>query len=186
MTNIDWSEYYKGTAGNPPHPLLVKALTYLEDRDAAIDLGAGVLNETRYLLDQGFNVTTVDQSPLVEQEAKRIGSPKIHAFTASFEDFDFPKEKYDLAVAIFALPFIEDHFTEVFEKIKSSLKVGGVFCGQFFGDRDQRKNNTNRTFHTKEQVLELLRDFEVLSFEEEERKKGDMNAHIFHVIARKK
>jgi hypothetical protein len=34
--------------------------------------------------------------------------------------------------------------------------------------------------------MELLNDLEVLSFEEEEKLKGDMNAHIFHVIARKK
>lgn len=186
MTNIDWSEYYKGTAGNPPHLLLIKALAYVQNRYKAIDLGAGALNETRYLLEQGFDVTTVDQSPLVEQEARRIGSKKLHTFTDSFEDFDFPKEEYDLVVAIYALPFMENRFNDVFEKIKLCLKNGGVFCGQFFGNRDQRKNNTNRTFHTKEQVMELLSDLEVLSFEEEERKKGDMNAHIFHVIARKK
>ena len=51
------------------------------------------------------------------------------------------------------------------------LKNGGVFCGQFFGNRDQRKNNTHRTFHTKEQALELLKGLEVLSFEEEEKLK---------------
>ncbi len=186
MINIDWSEYYKGTVGNPPHPLLVKALTYMQSRDKAIDIGAGALNETRYLLEQGFDVTTVDQSSLVEQEVKRTGSPKLHAFTVSFEDFDFPKDTYDLAMAMFALPFMEDHFSDVFAKIKLSLKKGGVFCGQFFGNRDQRKNNTNRTFHTKEQVMELLDDLAVLSFEEEERLKGNMNAHIFHVIARRK
>jgi len=186
MSNIDWSEYYKGTAGNPPYPLLVKALTFLKNKDKAIDLGAGALNETRYLLEQGFDVTAVDQSPLVEQAAIRIGSPKLHAFTASFESFDFPKDRYDLAAAMFALPFVEDNFSDVFAKVKSSLKKGGVFCGQFFGDRDQRKNNTHRTFHTKEQVLELFEGLEVLSFEEEERLKGDMNSHIFHVIARKK
>ncbi len=186
MTKIDWSEYYKGTAGNPPNPVLIKALTYVQNRDKAIDLGAGALNETRYLLEQGFDVTAIDQSPLVEQEARRIESPKLHAVTASFENFDFPKETYDLAVAIYALPFIENGFSDVFAIIKSSLKNGGVFCGQFFGNRDQRKNNTHRTFHTKEQVLELLKGLEVLSFEEEEKLKGDMNAHIFHIIARKK
>jgi SAM-dependent methyltransferase len=186
MANIDWSEYYKGTAGNPPNPLLEKALTYLQGRDKAIDLGAGALNETCYLLKQGFDVTTVDQSPLVEQRAKNIGSPKLHSFTSSFEEFNFPMSEYDLAVAMFALPFIENRFSDVFTKIKLSLKEGGIFCGQFFGNRDQRRNNTNRTFHTKEQVMELLNDLEVLSFEEEEKLKGDMNAHIFHVIARKK
>lgn len=186
MSDINWEEYYKGTAGNPPNPLLLKALTYVRGLEKAIDLGAGALNETRYLLAQGFDVTTVDSSPLVEQMARSIGSPRLHPFTGSFEDFDFPEDEYDLVVAMFALPFLESHFEDVFTKVKASLKVGGVFCGQFFGDRDQRKNHTNRTFHTKEQVLELIGDLEILTFEEEERLKGDMNSHIFHVIARKR
>ncbi len=186
MTNIDWSEYYKGTAGNPPHPLLLKALEFVQKAGRAIDLGAGALNESRYLLEKGFDVTVIDQSPLVEEEANRIDSPKLHPITVSFDKFDFPKEEYDLAVAMFSLPFIENNFGDIFSKIKLSLKSGGIFCGQFFGNRDQRKNNTNRTFHTREQVAELLNDLEILSFEEEERLKGDMNAHIFHVIARKK
>lgn len=186
MTNIDWSEYYKGTAGNPPHPLLIKALEFISNKDKALDLGAGALNETKYLLEQGFEVTAVDQSPLVAEMAKQIQSPKLHVITASFENFDFSRNSYDLIVALFALPFMENNFESVFARIKSSLKNGGIFCGQFFGNRDQRKNNTNRTFHTKEQVMDLLSDLEVLSFEEEEKMKGDMNAHIFHVIARKK
>jgi trans-aconitate methyltransferase len=186
MTNINWSEYYKGTVGNPPNPVLVKAVQYVQCKEKAIDLGAGALNETRYLLSFGFDVTTIDQSQIVEEETRKIDSVQIHPYTTSFEDFDFPKDAYDLAVSIHSLPFIEKDFDKVFERIVLSLKIGGIFCGQFFGVRDMRRNNTNRTFHTKEQVLELLHDFDILSFEEEERMRGDANVHIFHVIARKR
>lgn len=129
----DWSDYYKATKAKPPRPLLVKALEFVENKDKAIDLGGGALNDTKYLLDQGFDVTVVDKSPLMEQEAKDIPSDKLHAFTAAFEDFNFPKEEYDLASAMFALPFAApNHFNAVFEKIKDSLKKGGIFCGQIF------------------------------------------------------
>lgn len=187
MPRINWSEYYKGTAGQPPHPLLLTALLYVPNAGKAIDIGAGALNETRYLLEKGFDITVVDQSHQVEQEAKKMGSEKIRAFTSRFEDFTFPKESYDLAVAMFSLPFLKrEDFSAVFEKTKSSLKRRGIFCGQFFGDRDERKLATSRTFHTKEQVLELLKDMEVLSFEEEEKIKGEKKWHIFHVVARKR
>lgn len=187
----DWSDYYKATQAKPPRPLLVKALEQVSHKDKAIDIGGGALNDSKYLLNQGFEVTVIDKSPLVEQEAKNIPSNKLTSITTSFEDFNFPKEEYDLASAMFSLPFTPpNQFTEVFEKVKNSLKKGGIFCGQFFGDRDEWKTNTDMTFHTKEQVQELLKDLEIISFSEDEKDaktaKGDMKHwHLFHIIARK-
>ena len=187
----DWSDYYKATRAKPPRPLLVKALEFISNKGKAIDLGGGALNDTRYLLEQGFDVTVIDKSPLMEQEAKNIKNERLHALTAGFEDFNFPKEEYDLASAMFALPFTAPaHFDEVFEKIKGSLKKGGIFCGQLFGDRDEWKTNSNMTFHTKEQAQDLLSDLEVISFKEDEKDdktaKGEMKHwHVFHIIARK-
>jgi len=191
MTNKDWSDYYKATKTKPPRPLLVKVLEYVPDKGKAIDIGGGALNDTRYLLDQGFDVTVIDKSPLMEDEAKNIPNNKLHAYTASFEDFNFPKEEYNLASAMFALPFTDpEHFNKVFSKIKDSLKKGGVFCGQFFGECDEWKTNPHMTFHTKEQAQELLNGLEIISFKEDEKDDktatGDMKHwHIFHIIARK-
>lgn len=187
----DWSDYYKATQSKPPRPLLVKALESVINKGKAIDIGGGALNDTKYLLDQGFEVTVIDKSPLMEQEAKNIPSDKLRAITTSFEDFNFPNEEYDLASAMFALPFTSPtHFTEVFEKVKSSLKNGGIFCGQFFGDRDEWNTNPKMTFHTKEEAENLLKDVEVISFKEEEKEDktatgGMKHWHVFHIIARK-
>ena len=187
----DWSDYYNATKAKPPRPLLVKALGFVSNKGKAIDLGGGALNDTRYLLEQGFDVTVIDKSPLMEQEAQNIKNDKIHAFTSGFEEFNFIKEEYDIASAMFALPFTAPaYFNEVFEKIKGSLKKGGIFCGQFFGDRDEWRTNTNMTFHTKEQAQELLKDLEIILFKEDEKDdktaKGEMKHwHVFHIIARK-
>ena len=188
----DWSDYYKVTKAKPPRPLLVKALESVADKNKAIDIGGGALNDTRYLLEQGFDVTVIDKSPLMEQESEDIPNDKLHAFTVGFEDFDFPENGYDLASAMYALPFTDPaHFDSVFTKIKGSLKMGGIFCGQFFGERDEWSTNQKMTFHTKEQAENLLSDLEVISFKEEEKEdktaKGDMKHwHVFHIIARKK
>ncbi len=188
----DWSDYYKATQSKPPRPLLVKALEYVNNKVKAIDIGGGALNDTKYLLDQGFEVTVIDKSPLVEQEAKKIPNNKLQAITTSFEDFSFSNEEYDLASAMFALPFTSPtHFNEVLEKIKRSLKKGGIFCGQFFGDRDEWNINPKMTFHTKAEVENLLKDLEVISFKEDEKEDktatgGMKHWHIFHIIARKK
>jgi tellurite methyltransferase len=191
MANKDWSDYYKATQSKPPRPLLVKALEYVKNKNKAIDIGGGALNDTKHLLDQGFEVTVIDKSPLMEKEAKNIPSDKLQAITTSFEEFNFPKEEYDLASAMFALPFTTPkHFTEVFEKIKDSLKKDGIFCGQFFGDRDEWRTNSNMTFHTREQAENLIKDLEVISFKEEEKEDktatgGMKHWHIFHIIAKK-
>ncbi len=94
----DWSDYYKATKAKPPRPLLVKALGFVKNKGKAIDLGGGALNDSKYLLDQGFDVTVIDKSPLMEQEAKDIPNNKLHAFTFAFEDFNFPKAEYEFVV----------------------------------------------------------------------------------------
>ncbi len=187
----DWSEYYEITKAKPPTKLLVKALEYVTDKGKAIDIGAGALKDTRYLLEQGFEVTAIDKSPLMEQGVKTLENDKVQAFTTSFEDFDFSENKYDIASAMFSLPFTEPaHFETVFIKIKNSLKKGGVFCGQFFGMNDEWSKNPKMTFHTEAQVKELLNGLEVLSFKEVEEDSTTANGtpkhwHIFHIIAKK-
>lgn len=191
MTQHDWSEYYKITKVKPPSKLLISALDNVLDKNKAIDIGAGSLKDTVYLLEQGFDVTSIDKSPLMEEESKSINHEHLHVYTSSFEEFDFPIEEYDIASAMFALPFMNPNsFDSVFSKIKDSLNTGGVFCGQFFGINDEWSTNSKMTFHTKEQVEQLLGDLEIIRFQEEE--KDDMTAmgkmkhwHIFHVIARK-
>ena len=187
----DWSEYYEITKANPPSKLLVKALEYVTNKDKALDIGAGALKDTRYLLNQGFWVTAIDKSPLMVQEAKALGSNKVQAFTTSFEDFAFPKNEYDIASAMFSLPFTEPtHFEVVFNRIKDSLKKGGIFCGQFFGLNDEWSKNPRMTFHSETQVKELLNDLELILFEEIEEDSTTANGtpkhwHIFHIIGKK-
>lgn len=187
----DWSEYYEITKSKPPTKLLVKALEYVPEKDKAIDIGAGALKDARYLLEQGFDVTAIDKSPLMEQEAKALDNDNLHAFTTSFEDFNFHKNEYDIASSMFALPFTApEHFEKVFNEIKLSLKKGGIFCGQFFGINDEWSKNPKMTFHTEEQVRDLFVDFEILSLKEIEEDGTTANGtpkhwHVFHVIARK-
>ena len=187
----DWSEYFEFTREKPPFSLLVEALKYVTDKDKAIDIGGGALRDTRYLLNYGFDVTVIDNSPLLEQEASRINNDKLHAYIVSFEDFNFPKNEYNLASAMFALTFCDpNHFDVVFEKIKDSLKPGGIFCGQLFGDRDKWSNNIKMTYPSKDRLVKLLTGFEVISFVEKETDDKDANdevrcGHVFQFIVRK-
>ena len=187
----DWSEFYKITKNQPPSNLLVKALEYVVRKGKAIDIGGGALKDARYLLEQGFDVTVVDKEELMAKAAEVIHSKTLHAVVSSFVDFDFPKNTYDLASAMFSLPFNpSESFDQVFEHIKKSLVAGGIFCGQFFGVRDEWSTNPDMTFHTKEQVEKLLSDMKIIELNEKEWDGKTATGtpkhwHVFHVIARK-
>ncbi|MEI6528553.1 MAG: methyltransferase domain-containing protein [bacterium] len=188
----DWSEYYDFTRNRPPYSLLIEALKYVKDKGNAIDIGGGALRDSRYLLSNGFDVTVIDNSMLLSHEAEKIRDSKLHISIASFENFNFQKNKYNLASAMFALNFCDPiHFDTVFKKIKDSLKPGGIFCAILFGDRDEFSNNINKTYPSKEQITKLLDDFEIISFIEKNPGEKDRNdelmtsGHILQFIAKK-
>jgi SAM-dependent methyltransferase len=111
---------------------------------------------------------------------------------SSFEDFDFPTESYDLVNAQYSLPFCApQEFKALFDKITHSLKSGGIFTGQFFGPRDSwNDGRVNMTFLPEGDAREILNNFKIIKFTEEEAdKKPSVGSikhwHIFHIIALK-
>ncbi len=187
----EWVEFYEFSKNQPPSKLLVKALGYVAHKDKAIDIGGGALKDARYLLDKGFDVTVLDKSDLMAKEAEAIQSKKLHYFISAFADFDFSKNEYNVASAMYSLPFNPpESFDTVFSRIEHALVRGGIFCGQLFGMRDEWSANHKMTFHTREQVERLLSDMEVISLEEIERDNILSNGipkhwHVFDIIAKK-
>ncbi len=186
-----WAKHHEQTKDYPPSPLLLKALEHVEHKNKAIDIGAGALKDTRYLLQQGFDVTAIDGDKSTAELAKEFDTEKLHVAISYFDQFDFPKNTYDLASSMFSLPFNPpETFDAVFQHIKDSLVKGGIFTGQFFGVNDEWSTNKDRTFHTKAQVEQLLADMEIISLEEVERDGKLSNGnpkhwHIFNIIAKK-
>lgn len=183
----DWSEYYDFTREQPPRELLVEALQYVKDIGKAIDIGGGALRDTKLLLQKGFDVTVIDISPLLEKEASEIKNERLHTIVTSFENFKFPINEYILASAMYSLPHCDpEHFGNVITNIKSSLKKGGIFCGQMFGEHDQWSKTVNMTYITADKAREYLNDMEIIAFREIETKEGETKHwHIFDFIARK-
>jgi tellurite methyltransferase len=186
-----WQEYYEITKNLPPSELLVEALKYTRNHNQALDMGAGALKDTRYLLELGFNVTAIDRSDLIKEQARLIDSVKLKIHVTSFEEFDFPISEYDIVSAMFSLPFIHPlHFNNIMNKIKKSLKNEGILCGQLFGINDEWAKDPKMTFHTTEEAKNLFSDYNVISFKEVEGNGKTANGtpkhwHIFHFIVRK-
>jgi SAM-dependent methyltransferase len=189
-----WPTFYEKTRDRPPWPLVMEAAALAPGR-RALDLGAGAGRDTRYLLDEGFEVTAVDASP--ELDAMLAALPhqaRLRVVVSRFEDFDF--ESYDLVNASFALPFTPpEAFDRVFASLRRSLHPAGIFSGQLFGTEDtwnqpgQHIEDAHLTFHTRAEVDSLLTGMDVLRLDERledgqtalgERKRW----HVFTILAR--
>ena len=178
-----WDEFNEATRNKPPRGLLVKAV---KAGGYALDFGAGALNETRYLLERGYDVDVVDSNPSILELGKGL---KAHFFVSTFDTFDFPVAKYDLINAEYSLPFNPpETFDSMFARLAASLKPGGVFVGQLFGPEDSWSKNKKMTFHTKEQIEKLFKGFTISHLEEVKNEGRTVTGqekfwHVFHIIA---
>ena len=183
----NWPEYIKQTENKSTRPLLVEALDYVSNKDTALDLGAGALNDSKYLILLGFKVIAVDGEELV-----KIDSDKFVFNKTKIEAYNFPENTFDLVSAQFVLPFIKrEDISRILSDIKKSLKPEGIFTGQFFGDRDSWNKLAHVCVFNNEEVKELLNDFEEILIREEERDgkiaSGETKHwHIFHFIVKNK
>lgn len=194
-----WSRYSERTKDKPPRELLVKAMEHVRERGRALDLGPGALNESKFLLEQGFrsviavNKDPLETDPVAKERAGSFPRDRFEYRVSTYDSFAFEMKAYDLINAQYALPFNPpETFDRMFESLTKSLKSGGMFTGQFFGPKDEWNDGTNAmTFLSREKVEELLRDFDIISFEEVEGSDrlavgGEKYWHTFHVIARKR
>lgn len=188
---FNWAGYINTTKNKLPRQLLVQALESIKNREVALDLGAGALNESKYLLKSGFKkVIAVDN----EENLDLISEINNEAFSFKktvIEDYNFLNNHYDLINAQFVLPFIKKgKISTVINYIKSSLKKDGVFVGQFFGIKDSWNSRTGVCVNTEREVKDFLLGLDIVYFQEEEKDgqtatDGEKHWHIFHFIAKK-
>jgi tellurite methyltransferase len=194
-----WLEHYKATAGHSPSDTLTKALALFEGETQskklrfAIDLGCGGGKDTFELLRRGWRVLAVDSEPEIIQWINSTVSPKYRARlrtrVAFFEQLRLPK--CDLINASYGLPFCPpNQFDSLWRKIVASIPTGGRFAGHLFGIRDEWSKDADKTFHTIQQIDNLLCEFEIEHFREKEREGTTASGrgkhwHVFSIVARK-
>lgn len=190
-------EYYEATRAHGASEALIEALDYTPGREAALDLGSGAGRDTLFLLSEGFDkVVAVDSHTegvkLIAHIPEDLQA-HLEFVQVSFDDFDFGSNSFDVINAQYSLAFNpRDTFEEMFGRLKASLRPGGIFVGNFFGDRDEWNTSADiRIYLTKGQVAALFSDMEMLAFEEVDDPEGvtargtKKHWHRFDVIARK-
>ena len=195
----DWSRFYDA-AGSEPRATLLEALRRFEEEPPeprgrfAVDLGCGTGRDTVKLLRRGWSVLAVDATAeaIERLESRHDLSDdergRLETCVSRFEDAEWPGA--DLVNSSFALPFCPPaDFPAVWARIERSLRGGGRFCGQLFGERDGWSGEDDMTFQSRDELDALLSGFEVEFLDEVEEDGATALGepkrwHLFHVVAR--
>lgn len=194
----DWLSYYEKTGLRPPRPTLIRALNCFDEEGLpenafAIDLGSGSGRDTVEILRRGWPVLAIDASEdAIDKLRNRKDLPekaKIETQLSRYEDMELPSA--DLVNAGFSLPLCPKvAFPKVWSKVLGALRHSGRFSGQLYGEKDSWAGDPSLTHLTRGEIIDLLEDFSVEYFSEEEEDsvtpRGVMKHwHIFHIVAQK-
>jgi len=102
----------------------------------ALDIACGQGRNTHFLAAHGFEVDAVDLSDYALSQIEK--NEKIHIIEADLDEYNLPKNRYDLVVNI---NYLNRRF---FHQIQEALKPGGVVIFETFiiahGDFDNPQN----------------------------------------------
>jgi SAM-dependent methyltransferase len=205
----DWPGYFALMEGKPARETLVEALASFEREDArragapsaeprperlAVDLGCGEGRDTLELLARGWRVVAVDAHPEAFERLVRRVPPdqreRLTTIEGTFAASRWPEA--DLVNASFALPFCEPRdWEDVWARVVGSVRPGGRFAGQLFGDRDGWAALPDRSHHARERLDGMFKGFVLESLREEDRPDTthdgrDKHWHVFHIVARRR
>ena len=93
-----------------------------------LDLGCGYGWHCKYTADHGArSVLGIDQSKMMIAEAKkRNAHEKIDYRVCSLQDYEYPKDSFDLVVSNLVLHYVED-LDAIYRRIHETLRPSGVF-----------------------------------------------------------
>ena len=193
----DWQNYYQMTGDRPPRETLMEALSRFDKEEAvgrAVDLGCGNGRDTIEILRRGWSVLAIDaQASAIETLKKRPELDELKTMLVTkvsrFENAIWSGA--DFVNSSFALPLCrKTDFLDIWQRIYDSLRSGGRFSGQLYGDRDEWAGNPTNTHFTPSEVQTLIGHYDVEKFWEEETdsvtpRGRPKHWHIYHIVARK-
>ena len=129
--------------GEEPNAFLVSQSARL-GKGHALALADGEGRNSVWLAQQGFTVDAFDFSAPAIEKANALAAKRnvnVNFNCIGWQSFDWKPANYDLVAGIFFQFATPDERTQLFEKIKQTLKPGGVVLIQGYG-RNQLSYNT--------------------------------------------
>lgn len=165
-TRYNSEDYLFGTA---PNAFLLAETKRLRPGWKALVLADGEGRNGVWLARQGLSVTSVDFSPVGIAKAKRLAARfgvAIKTILADLNHWDWPLGKFDLLVGVFMQVFAPPERALVFEKMKKSLRPGGLLLLQGYRPEQIAYRtggpSTVENLYTEELLRQAFSDFTIL------------------------
>ena len=165
-----WGTYREKTKNELPKKLLVKLLENLKPGDA-IELGPGAGIDSLYMLKNGWNVLGIDNAPETEEDIRQLIRKneeelenRFSFINQKFEELQLPKDSCDLLVGFNSLFFCRpEKFKDFFQNLADAIRPGGYLLINLLGKNDDwnKTQSQEKTFLSREEILDLLKDFEI-------------------------
>jgi SAM-dependent methyltransferase len=120
-----------------------------------LDLGCGTGRDSLHFLKMGFDVTLVDGSEkMCECASKLTGTKARHLF---FEDLDYIESFDSVWACASLLHLTKKDLPGVIEKVRSSIKPGGIFFTCFkYGNDEKECNGRYFSYFNETTINELF------------------------------
>lgn len=138
-------EFYAGSVGADMRPLYAPFLALIPERGHILDAGCGSGRDSRYFLEQGYEVTAFDASArMVELSSRLLNRPVLRL---PFQDLAFQEAFEGIWACASLLHVPRAEMDSILPKLAAALKAGGVLFASFkYGDgevaRDGRHFNS--------------------------------------------
>lgn len=164
--NLNAYDYFNNSLDADMSEVYKRFLFYLKDKDLILDFGCGSGRDSKYFLDNGYNVDSVDGSlELCKLATKYLNKEVI---CMKFEDSDVV-DKYDGVWACSSLLHVKkEELKNILVKIRNSLKLNGIlYVSLKNGSGEEIINGRYFNYLTYKEFLDIIDDigcFEELDF----------------------
>ena len=175
MTNSFWDERYQGEAylfGEAPNAFLARQAERLRPGMSALAVADGEGRNGVWLAEQGLDVLSVDGSSIAQDKARRLAARRgveLALEAADLTTWAWPVERFDLVAAIFIQFAGPDLRAQLFEKMKSALKPGGLLLLEGYRPEQIAYGTggprAEENLYTEALLAEAFSDFEILSLQ---------------------
>ena len=133
-----WTEFFasaKQAYNDIPEAMLLKFIPDVP-KGNALDIGAGLGQNSMFLVQQGFKVEALEKDPDIALKCKEkldAEGLSIKIITNSIEDQELEANKYSLIIAAWVFQYISpEHIQPVLKKLEKALIPGGfLYIGTF-------------------------------------------------------
>ena len=164
--NLNAYDYFNNSLDADMSEVYKRFLFYLKENDLILDFGCGSGRDSKYFLDNGYNVDSVDGSEELCNLATKYLNKEV--ICMKFEDLDVV-DKYDGVWACSSLLHVKkEELKNILVKIRNSLKLNGIlYVSLKNGSGEEIINGRYFNYLTYKEFLDIIDDigcFEELDF----------------------